>query len=267
MVKKVTKQYSISLLKYYLPNIFLYVTETQFIEILHKAENYTKQNEFKEPDANFIIMLTKLLDEIQRNNDRTIRKEFHYFNNLLGDFQENRNNKNFKNFLKATLSNFKVNNFHHVLAEIAVCLQLSLSYRFLCYEANPTGKENSPTIDFKFQKPYGDLIYIEVLNIDYNHKKYEKHSFEYFINQRISSKFSEKCRAFEQNSKKYLFIQPIIHDLPLNIIKEQKYVLTNIKNSTEENQGYRAFNPKFFASIKNSGYGIFEAEEILNAAV
>ena len=137
---------SIGLIKTYCPNLFLFLNEREFTTFLSKAIELTEKNNGRTPNNNFIVTFFKLLNEHKSNKSNEIRNEFGYFNYLLGEFAKYENKKEFKNLLLGVLYNFKSNNFHHTLGEIAVCLDLSLKHKFEKYERI---LDNQKSIDFE----------------------------------------------------------------------------------------------------------------------
>ena len=251
---------SIRLINKYCPNLFLYLNESEFITFLSKAIEHTEQNGNGTPNNNFIVTFFKLLEEHKNDNTSEIRNEFAYFNHLLGGFQNYGNKREFKNLLIGVLYNFQSNNFHHILGEIAVCLDLCLKYTFQKYERKL--KKNS--IDFEFTDEKGELLLFDAYTIDFNKEKYEKEKFKIFLNHRFKVKFQEKTKDLDLETKRKVFVFPILSGFTIDIIKEQAEYLKKVSNSTVEKNDFQAFPPKAFGNVQGTFFNLFTIDEIID---
>lgn len=261
MLTKTMIQNSIDLIKLYLPNLWIYLSEEEFKTFLLKAFEHTKKYNGGTTKNNFIVTFFKLFEEHRTNNSQEIRTEFKYFNYLLGEFKKYGNNKEFKDLLIGALYNFESNNFHHSLGEIAVCLDLCRKSNFQDYEQT---FENGKSIDFVFSNDQGELKYIDVVTIDYNKERYEKDNFQAFFDNRLKSKFESKSVGLELDFKRKIHVFPIISGITIEIIKEQSEYLKNIKMSTLEENGFQSIEPRVFGNVQGTFFNLFTIDEIVN---
>lgn len=261
MLTKTMIDNSVGLIKIYCPNLFLFLNVTEFTTFLVKAFEYTKENNGGTPNNNFIITFFMLIEEHKSNKSKEIRNEFGYFNYLLGEFGKYENKKEFKNLLLGVLYNFKSNNFHHTLGEIAVCLDLNLMYKFEKYERI---LENQKSIDFEFITSNGVTILVDVLTIDYKKERYEKDKFQTFFDGRLRAKFDDKGKDLDLDTKSKIFVFPILSGCSVEIIKEQAEYLKSVSSSTIEKNGFQTFPPRAFGSVQGSFFSLFSIDEIIN---
>lgn len=255
---------SIGLINKYCPNLFLFINEKEFKTFLSKAIEHTEKNNDGTPNNNFIVTFFKLINEHKSNQSNEIRNEFAYFNYLLGEFAIYENKKEFKNLLLGVLYNFKSNNFHHTLGEIAVCLDLSLKHKFEKYERI---LENQKSLDFEFINANGKSILIDVLTIDYNKDKYEKEKFKDFLDGRLRAKFEDKSKDLDLDTKNVIFVFPILSGCTIEIIREQSEYLKNVSNSTIEKDGFQTFPPRVFGNAQGTFFSLFKIDEIINPEI
>lgn len=251
---------SIGLINQYCPNLFLFLNKKEFITFLSKAIEHTEKNNGGTSNNNFIVTFFKLIDEHRSNESNYIRNEFSYFNYLLGEFADYENKREFKNLLLGVLYNFKSNNFHHTLGEIAVCLDLSLKYKFEKYERI---LENQKSLDFEFINTNEESILIDVLTIDYNKDRYEKENFKTFFDGRLRVKFEDKSKGLDSDTKKRIFVFPILSGCTAEIIKEQSEYLNNVSFSTIEKDGFQTFPPRAFGNVQGTFFSLFTINEII----
>ncbi|MEP5341025.1 MAG: hypothetical protein ABJL44_00975 [Algibacter sp.] len=261
MLTKTMIDNSIGLIKTYCPNLFLFLNEKEFTTFLSKAIEHTEKNNGGTPNDNFIVTFFKLLNEHKSNESNEIRNEFGYFNYLLGEFDKYENKKEFKNLLLGVLYNFKSNNFHHTLGEIAACLDLNLKHKFKKYERI---LDNQKSIDFEFIDGNGKLMLIDVLTIDYKKERYEKEKFKVFLDGRLRAKFENKSKDLDSDTKNKIFIFPILSGFTIEIIKEQSEYLRNVSNLTIEKDGFQTFPPKAFGNVQGTFFSLFTIDEIID---
>jgi hypothetical protein len=252
---------SIGIAEEYFPNLFNYLSKGDFETFIKKAYEHTAKFNGGTPNNNFIVTFFKLLEEHDRNESNAIRNEFGYFNYLLGEFSNYSNQKEFKSLLIGALYNFEKSDFHHSLGEIGACLDLSRERIFKKYE-QPLA--NGKSIDFVFSSKDGSSIYVEVLNIDYNKSRYEKEKFQLFLDKRLSDKFSSKSIGLDSETKKKIYIYPILNGFTTQIIKEQSEYLRNITKASIEKNSYQSFSPKSFGNIQGTFFNLFSIDEIEN---
>lgn len=255
---------SIGLIKTYCPNLFLFLNEREFTTFLSKAIELTEKNNGRTPNNNFIVTFFKLLNEHKSNKSNEIRNEFGYFNYLLGEFAKYENKKEFKNLLLGVLYNFKSNNFHHTLGEIAVCLDLSLKHKFEKYERI---LDNQKSIDFEFIDGNGESMLIDVLTIDYKKERYEKEKFKAFLDGRLRVKLEDKSKDLDSDTKNKIFVFPVLSGLTIEIVKEQSEYLKNVSNSTIEKDGFQIFPPRAFGSVQGTFFSLFTIDEIIDPEI
>lgn len=261
MLTKTMIENSIGLIKLYFPNLFIYLNEKKFITFLSKAIEHTKKIDGGTPNNNFIVTFFKLIEEHKSNKSKDIRNEFGYFNYLLGEFAKYGNKKEFKNLLLGVLYNFESNNFHHTLGEIGACLDLSLKNTFQKYERI---LDNGKSIDFEFANDIGETLYIDVLTIDYDKKRYEKENFKAFLDNRLKVKFENKSKNLGSEIKSKIFVFPILSGFTIDIIKEQSEYLKNVSNSTIEKEGFQTFPPRAFGNVQGTFFILFTIDQIID---
>jgi len=264
MLTKTMIENSIGLINKYCPNLFLFLNEKEFIIFLTKAIEHTKSNNGGTPNNNCIVTFFKLINEHKSNESNDVRNEFSYFNYLLGEFADYENKKEFKNLLLGVLYNFKSNNFHHTLGEIAVCLDLSLKHKFEKYERI---LENQKSLDFEFINADKESMLIDVLTIDYNKDKYEKENFKTFFDGRLRVKFENKSKDLDSDMKKKIFVFPILSGCTTEIITEQSEYLKNVSYSTIEKDGFQTFPPRAFGNVQGTFFSLFTIDEIINPEI
>lgn len=251
---------SIGLIKKYCPNLFLYMNEAEFITFLSKAIEYTENNGGGTPNNNFIVTFFKLIEEFRTDKTNEIRSEFAYFNHLLGKFKDYGNKIEFKNLLIGVLYNFQSNNFHHTLGEIAVCLDLCINYTFKKYERI---LKNESSIDFEFTNESGEIILVDAYTIDYNKERYEKDKFKTFLDYRLKEKFKAKTKDLDLETKRKIFVFPILSGFTIDIIKEQSDYLKKVSNSTIEKNDFQTFPPRAFGNVQGTFFCLFSIDEII----
>lgn len=261
MLTKTMIENSIGLIKMYCPNLFLYLKEKEFISFLSNAIKYTNKNGGGTTSNNFIVTFFELIKEHNNNNSNIVRSEFSYFNYLLGEFQKYGSKKEFKNLLIGAINNFKQNNFHHALGEIAVCLNCSLKNNFEKYERELI---NNKSIDLEFTNVNKETILVEVLTIDYLKSKYEKENFKTFLDGRLRNKFKDKTKDLELNFKRKIKVFPVLNGFTIEIIKEQSEYLKNVSNSTIEKDGFQTYQPRAFGNIQGTFFNLFTIDEIID---
>lgn len=252
----------IGLMKKYLPNLFVYISEKEFEQFLRKSYQHTEKNGGGTPNNNFLFTFFKLIDEHYNNKSNDIRNEFGYFNFLLEKFIEFGQNKDFKNLIKGSLTNFKSSNFKHVLGEAAACVDLCSKAKFLKYEIV---LENKKSLDFQFQFEENHTFYIDVVSYDFDKTKYENEKFEKFLDDRLLKKFNEKVHGLEDDLKERVIIYPILYGFTIEIVKEQEKYLKSIKLSRVKTKGFQSFEPKFFGNIQGTFFNLFSVNQIVNS--
>ncbi len=248
----------INVIKTYLPNIFLFLTEKDFEIFLRKSYEHT--GGIGTAKNNFIVTFFMLIEEIKQNKSEDVRNEFGYFNFLLGKFSEIGINKKFKELIIASLNNFSANNFKHILGEIAACLSINSKAEFVKYEKK---FENGKSLDFQFKMDNHDF-YIDVVNIDFDAKKYEKENFQKFLDGRLLHKFEDKSKNLSDEVKSQIIIYPILYGFSVEIIKEQEEYLKSIRLAKYHKKGFQSYEPKFFANIQGTFFKLFTIDEIAN---
>ncbi|NKI26561.1 hypothetical protein HCG49_08295 [Arenibacter sp. 6A1] len=262
MLSEIRIKNSLGIVNLYFKNLFEYLSEKEFLTFIEKGFEFMDKNNGLNTKTNFITSFNNLLLEHQFNNSNIIRNEFSYFNYLLGEFKSYGEFKDFKDLIKASLFNFEKHSFHHVLGEIATCLILSEKYAFKKYEKELVNKRS---IDFEFLNRQNETIYIDVKTIDYNISKYEKEKFSDFLNSRLKQYYEDKTEKLDFETKKKIFIFPIISGLNLEIIKEnQEYLNTIYESSTLEIDKFQSFSPRIFGNIQDTFFRLFSINEIIN---
>jgi len=248
----------INVIKTYLPNIFLFLTEKDFEIFLRKSYEHT--GGIGTTNNNFIVTFFMLIEEIKQNKSEDVRNEFGYFNFLLGKFSEIGKNKKFKELIISSLNNFSANNFKHILGEIAACLNINSKAEFVKYEKI---FENGKSLDFHF-KMYNHDFYIDVVNIDFDAKKYEKENFQKFLDGRLLQKFEDKSKNLSDEVKSQIIIYPILYGFSVEIIKEQEEYLKSIHLAKYHKNGFQSYEPKCFGNIQGTFFKLFTIDEIAN---
>lgn len=261
MLTKTMIKNSIGLINIYCPNLFLYISESEFSTFISKAIDHTEKNGGGTPNNNFIVTFFQLLKEHKYDNTNEIRSEFAYFNHLLGKFQQYGNKREFKNLIISVLYNFESNNFHHTLGEIAVCLDLCLKYTFIKYESI---LENKSSIDFEFKNEKGERILIEAYTIEFNKHKYQKDKFKSFLDHRLKTKSQDKTKNLDFKAIRNIFIFPILSGFTIEIIKEQSEYLKKVSNSTIGRNGFQTFSPRVFGNVQGTFFSFFTIDEIID---
>ncbi|KGO87072.1 hypothetical protein Q765_07635 [Flavobacterium rivuli WB 3.3-2 = DSM 21788] len=261
MLTDVMLKNSVGLMRLYLSNLFEYITESDFQQFIQKAYSFTVQNEGVSLGRNFVSTFFELLREHRENNESIIRNEFSYFNFLLGGFLQYGNHKEFRCLLIATLLNFKSNNFHHVLGEIAACRDLCESFIFHKYE---NILPNCKSLDFRFSDLAGNIFFVDVVTIEYDISKYEKENFEKFIKGRLAQKFNSKTVNLEEKDKKNIFIYPILFGFSTDIIIEHSEFLKSLQYLRYPEYNFQCFSPKAFGNIQGTFFNMFSIDEIVN---
>ncbi len=249
------------LMKHYLPNLFHYLTENEFQELLNQLYQHSLRSDSPITVRGFGSSFFKLIEELRTNEGNQVKNEFKYFNYLLGEFLKFGNHKEFKNLLRGHLFNLKVNNFHHALGEVAICLELVQMSQLIKYEFPLPNGNNA---DFEFSLNEDCSVYIDVYTIDYKKSKYEKQNFEKFLDKRIFDKYHSKTQGLSQELKRKIYVYPILSGFSPEIIKEQGDYLYDICNSSLERNNYQSFSPKAFGNIQGTFFNLFSLEEIMN---
>ena len=154
------KKNSINLLKTYLPNLFIYLTESDIELFVDKSILYTNKLNFTELKGSFLASFFLLLREHKENQQSITRKEFGYMNHLIGKFaQVNPKSKHFIDLLKATIYNFEEHSFLNAMGEIAACLTI-MDYPCIFSKYEET-LSNGKSVDFKFvrEKDKTPIVY------------------------------------------------------------------------------------------------------------
>ena len=261
MLTKTMIENSLGLITMYFPNLFLYINESEFTIFLSRAIEHTEKNGGGLPNNNFTVTFFQLLKEHKSDNTNEIRNEFAYFNYLLGKFKHYGNKREFKNLLIGVLYNFESNNFHHTLGEIAVCLDLCLKYTFKKYERI---LKNNSSIDFEFTGENGDIILVDAYTIEFNKQRYEKDRFKIFLDHRLKVKFQDKTKELDLETKRNVFVFPILSGFTIDIIKEQSEYLKKVSNSTIEKNGFQTFPPRAFGNVQGTFFSLFTIDEIID---
>lgn len=248
----------INIMNIYIPNLFLFLKEKDIENFLRKSHKHT--GGIGTANNNFIVTFFMLIEEISENKSKIIRNEFGYFNFLLGKFNEIGNNKKFKELINASLNNFSSNNFKHILGEIAACVDITAKGDFVQYEKI---LENGKSLDFHFRKEKLDF-YIDVVNIDFDAKKYEKENFQKFLDRRLKQKFEDKSINLSNELKTQIIIYPILYGFTLEIVKEQEEYLKSIHLSKYHKNGFQSFEPRSFGNIQGTFFNLFSIDEIVN---
>lgn len=248
------------LFQLYIPNLLNYFSEKDFLIFLEALHSFTLLHDGKVASSNFVSTFLMLVEEVKINESQELRNELGYFNYLLGEFEKIEKNKEFKNLVKGVINNLKKNDFKNVLAEIAVCLNLSTRAELVKYERV---LENKKSIDFEFKDTDNNFFLVEVYNIDYNSAKYEiGKPFEKFICERLQKKFNEKAVNLDNQHKSRLLIFPVIHGLTIDIVRENKLFLTTLCKKKFYENGFNSFNPMSFAKVQGTYFDLFTMEEI-----
>jgi hypothetical protein len=250
----------IGIMKIYLPNLFEFISEKEFEQYLRKSYNHTEELGGGTPYNNFLVTFFRLIEEHKTNSSLDIRNEFGYFNFLLGKFKEIGKSKNFKDLILATINNFEVNNFKHILGEIAACVDFNNKAKFVKYESI---LKNGKSLDLHFEMENHDF-YIDVVSIDFDLSKYEKENFQKFLDGRLLQKFECKSVNLEDEVKMHIIIYPILYGFTVEIIKEQEEYLKSIHHSRFSKNGFQSFEPKCFGNIQGTFFNLFTIDEIVN---
>lgn len=262
MINKTIIANGVGLMKVYLPNLFLYISEKEFELFLQKAHQHSTKNGGGTPNNNFLATFFMLVDEHYTNNSNDIRNEFGYFNFLLGEFQKFENGKKFKSLILAAIYNFKSSSFKHILGEIAACIDLSIKADFVQYEKV---LDNGKSIDFHFKHSQNQDFYIDVVNIDFNIEKYEKENFKKFLDGRLLQKFEDKSANLDNHVKNQIIIYPILYGFTPEIIKDQEDYLKLIHLTRYPTAGFQSFDPKLFGNIQGTFFNLFSIDQIVNS--
>lgn len=249
----------IGIMKLYLPNLFEFISEKEFEQYLRKSYKHTEEHGGGTPYNNFLVTFFKLIEEHKTKSSSDIRNEFGYFDFLLGKFKEFVDTKNFKDLILSTIDNFKVNNFKHILGEIAACVDLNNKAKFIKYERV---LENGKSFDLHFEIENFDF-YIDVVNIDFDPSKYEKENFQKFLDGRLLQKFECKSVNLKDEAKRHIVIYPILYGFTFEIIKEQEEYLKSIHLFRFPENGFQSFEPKCFGYVKGTFYNLFTIDEIV----
>ncbi|MFS4467531.1 hypothetical protein [Maribacter sp. 2210JD10-5] len=259
---KLIKQNTLSILKTYVPNLLIYLSETEIESFIDKSLDFTNGKEVAKMNGNFLVSFFLLVREHKENKSSVIRNEFEYMNYLLGKFNEvNPNSRAFKNFLIAVIYDFRQNGFLHALGEISACLTL-LDYdcKFSTYEKKIT---NGKSIDFEFIKKDGNPILFDVVTINFDSSKYENpKGLQSLVCKRISDKFNNKTDSLEESDKENIYIFPIFSGLTIDIIKENKMFLNNIDSDVCPSK-FNCFEAHIFANLDSQYFNLFTTNEII----
>lgn len=256
------KKNALNILKTYVPNLLIYLTETEIQTFIDKSLHFTNGEEVTKMNGNFLVSFFLLVKEHKENKSSIIRNEFEYMNHLLGKFNEiNPNSKAFKNFILAVVYDFRQNGLLHALGEISACLIL-LNYdcKFSTYEKKIS---NGKSIDFEFIKKDGNPLLFDVVTINFDSSKYENpKGLESLICKRISDKFNSKTKGLEDKEKHNIYIFPIFSGLTIEIIKENKTFLNNIDNGICLSK-FNCFQGHVHANLDNQYFYLFTTNEII----
>jgi hypothetical protein len=260
MLNETIIEYSKKLFQLYIPNLFSLLTNNEFLNFIENSYAFTILNDGKTANTNFLATFLMLFDEEAKNDSQEIRNELGYFNFLLGEFAKIEKNKEFKNLVLSVVNNFEKNDFKNVLGEIAVCLVLSNNFELIKYESV---QQNNKSIDFEFKDADGKKFLVEVLNIEYNSRKYEKgNPFEKFICGRLEEKYKEKTKDLSDNDKSRILIFPIIHGFSIEIVCENILFLTTINKKHFQKDRFNSCNPMSFAKVQGTYFDLFTMKEI-----
>lgn len=252
----------LGIMKLYLPNLFEYISDKDFEKYLRGAFKYSKDNQ----DAiinNFSISFLSLVKEHKLNKSFVVRNEFGYFNYLIGQAYQFENVKEFKSLIISSINNPVSNNFKHILGEIAACIDINDNLKFIKYEKK---LENGKSIDFHFHSENNDL-YVDVLNIDIDSAKYEKESFQKFLNQRLLQKFENKSNLLTVEIKNQIIVFPILYGLTAKIIHEQAEYLKSIQYTKFDKDKFQSYSPKCFGNIQGTFFKLFSIDELVNSKI
>lgn len=254
------KQNTLGILKMYIPNLFIYLTEIEIKAFIDKAILSTKED-VTIMNGNFLISFFILVKEHKENKSSIIRNEFGYMNYLLGKFNEvNPNSRAFKNLVLAVVYDFKQNGFLNALGEISACLtMLDYGCEFSHYEKSLS---NGKTIDFEFTKNNGGKILVDVVTVHFDSTKYENpNGLKTLLCKRISDKFNRKTCGLSDIEKKDIYIFPILSGFTIDIIKENKLFLNNIDEACEAK--FNCFQGHIFGNLDSEYFDLFTTDEII----
>lgn len=217
-----------NILELYCPNLLFYINDKDIKKLIERSYNQSLKNK-DEAIEGFMKVIFMLIIEYKENKATNIRKEFWYFNYLLGKALEILgDSKAFKELIISLLLNLKTNNFINGLSEIAVlvdCIDREnlslLHYEFVL--------SNGKSIDLQLIDSDNNDFYIEILNIFFNNSKYESsNKFIAFIEKRLQDKFLDKTKGLNNSYTKKVYIAIVIHGLTTEIILENNLFFKNV---------------------------------------
>lgn len=255
---KITNE-CIAIIKLYCPNLLEFISEKEFGEFVRKSINNTSKNG---NSYNFSLTFFHLVKEHATNESKIIRTQFKYINYILGKFLKLGKNKAFKDLLIGVMVNFKQSNFKNILGEIGAAVTLSAILKLNKYERS---LPNRKTIDFEFVDKTNKIIWIEVLNIEFDSKRYDNPQlFQKFICHRLQQKFNDKTLNLEDMEKAKLYIFPVLHGFTEEIIHENADFLNNFYKRDFKEIGFNSCIPRVFIKIQDTYFDFFTTKQITN---
>ncbi|MGH2664847.1 hypothetical protein [Flavobacterium sp.] len=253
---------SIAIIKLYCPNLLEFISEKEFGEFIRKSINHTSQNGGGTTNNNFLVTFFRLVGEHSTNESEITRTEFKYFNYVLGKFLKLGKNKAFKDLLIGVIFNFEQSSFKNILGEIGAGLTLSTIFKLNKYEKSLS---NGKSVDFEFIDNSNNIILVEVLNIEFDSKRYHNPQlFQKFICGRLQQKFNDKTLNLDDTEKAKLYIFPVLHGFTIEIIRENADFLNNLYKREFKEIGFNSCMPRVFINIQGTYFDFFTTKQISN---
>jgi hypothetical protein len=249
---------SLGLINTYCPNIFRFITETEFTEFIKKAYLFTEENDGIERKANFLSSFLELSKEHSLNNSNQIRTEYGTLNYLLEEGVKRNLGRKFKDLVKSSILNFSDQAILDVMGELGACIALSDSYRLQNYEHR---LQNGKYIDFVFTNQSSN-IFVEILNVKINIDRYEKIGFISFMKKRVIDKYNDKVQNLPTIEKENIYILPVLHGLNQNVIQEQYQYFSKFDRIMKSDFNLNCFLPYSFCSYNNEPHTFKQICEI-----
>ncbi|MFC0878901.1 hypothetical protein ACE01N_20070 [Saccharicrinis sp. FJH2] len=249
---------SIELINTYCPNLFRFITKSEFSDFIRKSILFVEKNEEIEMSANFLSSMFELINELEKNASNQIRIEYGTLNYLLGEGIKRNLGSKFKHLVKGSILNFSDQSILDVMGELAACITLDKTYQFENYEYV---LQNKKSIDFVFLNQSTPLL-IEVLNVKINQNKYDKSNFINFLTKRIVDKHEDKTQNLPDIEKDKIYIFPILHELTESIIQEQKLNLSKFNTKLKDELNINCFLPHTFCRYVDEYYTFKHVHEI-----
>lgn len=232
----------LGLINTYCPNIFRFITETEFTDFIKKAYLFTEENDGVERKANFLSSFLELAKEHSLNNSNQIRTEYGTLNYLFEEGAKRNLGKKFKDLVKSSILNFSNQSILDVMGELGACITLSDSYRLQNYEHK---LQNGKLIDFVVTNQLS-TIFIDILNVKIDIDRYDKNKFESFLSKRVIDKFNDKTLNLPTKEKENIYILPILHGLNQNVINDQSQFFTKFDSVMKNDFNLNCFLPYSF---------------------